>query len=72
MNTRTYEKFTSESELKNAVDQINKTRKKKAFFATEAPVRIRTFQASGSYECGFIEFCNGIAIGAEWNFKAYF
>jgi hypothetical protein len=67
-----YKKFETESDLKKAIEQINKTRKKEAFFAHEKPVSIRTFQASGSYEYGSITYIDNAAIDAEWNFKAYF
>ena len=71
-NAFTYQKFGTKSALKEAINEINKTRKEGAFFAHEKPISIRLFQASGSDECGSIAYCNGEAIGADWNFKAYF
>ena len=71
-NTFTYKKFETELALKEAIKGINKTRKEGAFFAHEKPVSIRTFQASGSDEYGSVTYCNGEAIGADWNFKAYY
>ena len=71
-NTFTYKKFETESDLKKALNAINKTRNKNAFFAHERPVSIRSFQASGSEEYGTITYLDDDAIGAEWNFKAYF
>jgi hypothetical protein len=71
--------FTTESyghdewkAFRDRLAELNKGRNNRAFKATERPVRVRSFQASGSEESFSISFHNGVAYDAERNFAAIF